>query len=104
MVKATGTLNKWKWPDIPGLHDFNGTLLHSANWDTSFDAAGKTLAVIGNGSTGIQIVPALQPKAKRIDSYIRSKAWVSPTGPYAEVVAEHGNAENCRSFYQAALI
>ncbi|TID03888.1 putative sterigmatocystin biosynthesis monooxygenase stcW [Colletotrichum higginsianum] len=94
VVKATGTLNKWKWPDIPGLHDFKGTLLHSANWETSFDAAGKTLAVIGNGSTGIQIVPALQPKAKRIDSYIRSKAWVSPTGPYAEVVAEHGNAEN----------
>ncbi|KAH7376842.1 cyclohexanone monooxygenase [Plectosphaerella cucumerina] len=93
-IKATGTLNKWQWPAIPGLHDFTGKLLHSARWDESFDATGKTVAVIGNGSTGIQIVPALQPKAKRIDSYIRSKAWVSPTGPYAKVIAEHGDDEN----------
>lgn len=96
VVKATGTLNKWQWPAIPGLHDFQGFLLHSARWDKSFDATGKTVAVIGNGSTGIQIVPALQPKAKRIHSYIRSKAWVSPTGPYAKMVMERGNDENCR--------
>ncbi|KAF2015162.1 FAD/NAD(P)-binding domain-containing protein [Aaosphaeria arxii CBS 175.79] len=94
VIKATCTLNKWKWPDIPGLNSFKGTLLHSANWDKSFDATGKTLAVIGNGSTGIQIVPALQPKAKKITSYIRSKAWVSPTGPYTKLVADHGGDEN----------
>ncbi|KAM0820834.1 putative Sterigmatocystin biosynthesis monooxygenase stcW [Seiridium cardinale] len=73
LLKATGTLNKWQWPDIPGLQTFKGTLLHSARWDPSFDATGKHIAVIGNGSTGIQIIPVLQPQAKHIDAYSHSK-------------------------------
>lgn len=28
-----GALNHWEWPDITGLHDFKGKLMHSANWD-----------------------------------------------------------------------
>lgn len=33
VISAVGILNNWKWPDIDGLHDFEGKLLHSANWD-----------------------------------------------------------------------
>lgn len=98
LVKATGTLNRWKWPEIPGLHDFKGTLLHSARWDQSFDATGKTIAVIGNGSTGIQIIPELQSQARRLDTYIRSKSWVSPRGAFGAQVAEHDGDENCMSY------
>jgi cation diffusion facilitator CzcD-associated flavoprotein CzcO len=36
VISATGLLNKWKWPTIEGLHEFQGKLLHSANWDTSW--------------------------------------------------------------------
>jgi len=36
-ISASGALNDWKWPDIPGLHSFKGKLLHSANWDESYD-------------------------------------------------------------------
>jgi cation diffusion facilitator CzcD-associated flavoprotein CzcO len=36
VISATGILNNWKWPDIPGLQDFEGRLLHSADWDTSW--------------------------------------------------------------------
>lgn len=36
-MTGTGSLNEWKWPDIQGLHDFKGTLLHSANWDPEYD-------------------------------------------------------------------
>ncbi|KAK5092888.1 hypothetical protein LTR24_004802 [Lithohypha guttulata] len=35
LVNGTGFLNDWKWPKIPGLTDFKGTLMHTANWDTS---------------------------------------------------------------------
>lgn len=31
-----GALNEWKWPAISGLKDFQGPLLHSANWDDQF--------------------------------------------------------------------
>jgi cation diffusion facilitator CzcD-associated flavoprotein CzcO len=97
VVKATGILNKWKWPEIPGLHDFEGKLVHTARYDTSFDARGKSIAVIGTGSTGIQLVPALQPIADNIAIYSRSRAWVSPRGPYAAEIEKRGGNENCRS-------
>lgn len=35
VINAGGTLNHFKWPDIPGLKSFGGALMHSANWDTS---------------------------------------------------------------------
>lgn len=37
LISATGALNSWNWPDIPGLHNFRGKLLHSAAWDESYD-------------------------------------------------------------------
>lgn len=38
LMTGIGALNEWKWPDIKGLNDFKGPLLHSANWDENFDA------------------------------------------------------------------
>ena len=37
LCTGTGVLNDWKWPDIPGLHDFKGVKSHSAKWDSSID-------------------------------------------------------------------
>ena len=37
MFRGAGGLNEWKWPDILGLHDFKGKLVHSAEWDESYD-------------------------------------------------------------------
>lgn len=52
--------SNWKWPDIPGLTSFGGELVHSANWKSDVDFTGKTIALIGNGSTGIQLLPEIQ--------------------------------------------
>ncbi|KAH6664153.1 putative dimethylaniline monooxygenase [Halenospora varia] len=57
LINATGFLNKWKWPAIPGLESFKGPKLHSAAWDQKVDCKGKRVAVIGTGSSAIQIVP-----------------------------------------------
>ncbi|KAK5086640.1 hypothetical protein LTR05_003808 [Lithohypha guttulata] len=76
-MTATGALNQWKWPDIQGLKDFKGTLAHSANWPVGFDATGKDIAVIGAGSSGIQIVPTLQKKVKHMDHYVRGRTWIA---------------------------
>jgi cation diffusion facilitator CzcD-associated flavoprotein CzcO len=32
VFNCTGCLSRWKWPDIPGLDNFKGRLLHTANW------------------------------------------------------------------------
>ncbi|KAK3493419.1 hypothetical protein B0T13DRAFT_51499 [Neurospora crassa] len=78
LVNASGILNNWKWPDIPGLDKYKGTLLHTARWDESVDVKGKTVGLIGNGSSGIQLLPAIQPLAEKITVFMRGPAWVSP--------------------------
>jgi cation diffusion facilitator CzcD-associated flavoprotein CzcO len=35
--------------------------MHSAKWDSSYDLKGKTVAVIGGGSSAVQIIPSIQP-------------------------------------------
>jgi cation diffusion facilitator CzcD-associated flavoprotein CzcO len=80
LVSARGFLNKWRWPSIEGLHLFQGKLLHSANWDHSYDFSGKKVALIGNGSSAIQILPKLAPEVKQITNYFRNPTWItSPT-------------------------
>lgn len=78
VVNGTGILNNWKWPDIQGIHDFQGPLMHSAAWNHDVDLTGKTAAVIGNGSTAVQIVPQLQRMCKNVQNYMRSSTWISP--------------------------
>lgn len=36
-------------------------MVHSANWDDSVQLEGKRVAVIGSGSSAVQIVPNIQP-------------------------------------------
>ncbi|EEY17853.1 4-hydroxyacetophenone monooxygenase [Verticillium alfalfae VaMs.102] len=79
LVNGTGILNNWKWPDVEGLHDFAGPKMHSAAWDHAVDFEGKTIGVIGTGSTSVQIVPALQKVAgTNLKVFMRSSTWISP--------------------------
>ncbi|KAG6035551.1 hypothetical protein E4U41_006010 [Claviceps citrina] len=67
----------FKLPEYAGLSDYKGHLRHASNWDPSFDPSGKSVAVIGNGASGIQIVANLQSKVSRLDHYARSKTWIA---------------------------
>jgi len=72
-----GFVNNWKWPDIPGREEFKGEMMHTANWRHDVAYKGKKVAVIGNGSSGIQIVPNLQPHVESLDHYVRGPTWIS---------------------------
>ncbi|KAJ5920296.1 hypothetical protein N7516_011154 [Penicillium verrucosum] len=63
--------------DIAVLEAFSGKLVHTTAWDKTYDWSDKRISVIGNGSSGIQVVPALQPKAARIVNYIGHPTWVN---------------------------
>ncbi|KAL9005083.1 MAG: hypothetical protein Q9188_002130 [Gyalolechia gomerana] len=80
LINACGYLNSWRWPDVPGLPSFKGLLLHSANWDTSVELANLNVGLIGSGisSSGIQILPAIQPIVKKLTTVIRTPTWISP--------------------------
>ncbi|OHT83005.1 flavin-containing monooxygenase [Mycobacteroides saopaulense] len=65
-------------PDIAGLGDFRGMIMRPNAWDHSYDHAGKRVAVIGTGSSGIQIAPAVAQTAKSVTTFQRTPAWIIP--------------------------
>ncbi|KAI9743683.1 MAG: hypothetical protein M1818_002999 [Claussenomyces sp. TS43310] len=93
-LSATGILNKWKWPEIEGIETFEGKKVHSANWDPETPLEGKDIALIGAGSSGIQILPNIQPHAKKVDHYMSGKTWISPIGFGSEELKERGVVGN----------
>lgn len=55
-IPAVGFAAKEYIPDWKGLDSFRGTICHSANWPKKgVDVKGKRVAIIGTGSTGVQI-------------------------------------------------
>lgn len=55
---------------------------------------GKNIAVIGAGSSGIQIVPTLQPKVSRLDHYVRGRTWIAASFGHELVEARQGHDGN----------
>lgn len=78
LINGSGVLTKWKWPEIQGLHDFKGTLAHSAAWPKDLDWSGKRVAVIGTGSSSIQIVPKVAETAGKLTVMMRNETYISP--------------------------
>lgn len=70
---AWGMLNNWEYPKIPGLHSFKGPNMHTAAYDESFDPTDKVVALVGGGSTGVQVLPHIQKVAKKVHHYMRSQ-------------------------------
>ncbi|KAG6820664.1 hypothetical protein H0H93_013515 [Arthromyces matolae] len=87
VLAGLGGLSRWSWPDIPGFESFKGQVIHSAEWEknacgweeTVKSWGDKRVAVIGVGSSAIQMVAALQPRVKHLSNYVRGKTWISAT-------------------------
>ncbi|KAI9372345.1 hypothetical protein BJX61DRAFT_552971 [Aspergillus egyptiacus] len=77
LISGQGVLCHPSWPSIPGLRSFKGKIVHSAEWDHDFDYSHKRIAVIGNGSSGIQITPQMAKlPGTEVVNYMRSPAWI----------------------------
>ena len=76
VINGHGPVNRFKWPDIPGLHDFTGTLVHTAAWPEGLDLKDKRVAVIGTGASAAQLVGAIAPEVAELTVYQRTKHWV----------------------------
>jgi cation diffusion facilitator CzcD-associated flavoprotein CzcO len=63
-------------PDISGLQDFNGTVIHPQAWPKDFDYAGKRVVVIGSGATAMTLVPAMANTAAHVTMLQRSPTYV----------------------------
>ncbi|WP_102141094.1 flavin-containing monooxygenase [Mycobacterium hubeiense] len=73
-----GYVNAKNTIDIDGVDDFEGTILRPNAWDDGYDTRGKRIAVIGTGSSGVQIASALAAQARSLDVYQRTPGWILP--------------------------
>jgi len=76
VINGHGPVNRFKFPDIPGLNDFAGRVVHTAAWPTDLDLTGKRVAVIGTGASSAQLVGAIAPHVAEMTVYQRTKHWV----------------------------
>ncbi|OXA58005.1 Baeyer-Villiger monooxygenase, partial [Folsomia candida] len=76
VILGTGILRS---PKIPREFDsFEGPIFHTAKWDHDCNLKNKVLAVIGVGSSGIQVIPELAKIAKKVIIYQRRPSWMLP--------------------------
>ena len=78
VISATGLLSVPRYPDWPGLASFAGPCFHTARWEPDHDLSGKTVAVVGTGSTSAQVVPSIAPRVGQLYVYQREPGWIEP--------------------------
>ncbi|HWT50220.1 MAG TPA: NAD(P)/FAD-dependent oxidoreductase [Mycobacterium sp.] len=80
-VMATGPLSAAMTPNFSGLDSFAGEIYHTAHWPHDpVDFAGKRVAVIGTGSSGIQSIPIIAEQARHLYVFQRTPNYSVPAG------------------------
>ncbi|KAF3400319.1 Baeyer-Villiger monooxygenase [Talaromyces pinophilus] len=72
LISAVGGLVNPQEISIPGSECFQGTIIHTARWKKDLDLTNKHVAVIGNGASAMQVVPAIINKTKSVTQFMRS--------------------------------
>ncbi|KOS40474.1 hypothetical protein ACN38_g8658 [Penicillium nordicum] len=80
LVNSLGLLSKVHYPDICGLSSFAGNLIHTARWPEGLNLEGKRVGIIGNGSTGTQVMTAIAPIVGSLTSFQRHPQYSVPSG------------------------
>ena len=80
VVTALGLLSKINMPDIPGIETFAGDIIHTGAWPDQHELAGKRVGVVGNGSTGQQVISAVAPEVEHLTAFVRTPQYSVPAG------------------------
>jgi len=79
LITAIGPLSTPTLPRIEGLGDFKGASFHTARWPKEpVDFAGKRVAVIGTGATGIQTIQTIAKEVGHLTVFQRTANWAAP--------------------------
>jgi cation diffusion facilitator CzcD-associated flavoprotein CzcO len=98
VVLATGVSGIPNLPDIPGLRDFGGRVLHSSQYDDGETWAGRNALVIGSGNSGHDIAQDLHSAGANVTLVQRSSTMVVNVEPSAQLqyaLYDEGPLEDC---------
>ena len=74
-ISAVGGISYPRDVKFPGMEKFKGAMFHTARWDHSYDYRGKKMAVIGNGCSAAQVIPAVVKDVASVTQIARSRQW-----------------------------
>ncbi|OMC32544.1 cyclohexanone monooxygenase [Mycobacterium sp. GA-1841] len=78
VVAATGCLSKPLLPTFDGIDDFAGDIYWTWDWPAEADLAGKRVAVVGTGSSGVQTITAIAPTVATLTVFQRTPPYAVP--------------------------
>ena len=79
LIPCLGLLSAATPPKFDGMETFQGQSFHSYYWPHDpIDLAGKRVAVIGTGATGVQIIGAIAPIVGELTVFQRRPNWCAP--------------------------
>lgn len=79
LVTAAGSISATMVPDFPGAEDFTGEVYHPGRWPKDeVDFSGKRVAVVGVGSSWVQLIPELAKQAAQLTVFQRTPAYSIP--------------------------
>jgi 4-hydroxyacetophenone monooxygenase len=91
IISCSGLFSTPNLPDINGIHSCKKPLFHTSQWSQNVDCQEKDIALIGTGSTGCQLAPALAHTAKSLTVYQRTPNWIAPNIFYNSLVPDEVN-------------
>lgn len=78
-ITAVGCLSTWSMPNFVGRDSFEGESYHTGDWPKEgVDFTGKRVAVIGTGSSGIQLIPEVARQAEQLTVFQRTANFSLP--------------------------
>ena len=79
VIMAVGLLSVPTLPRLEGMDTFKGRSFHTFHWPHEpVDLAGKKVAVIGTGATGIQVIGEIADKVGELTVFQRRPNWSAP--------------------------
>ncbi len=79
LITAIGLLSAPTLPRYEGLDEFEGLSFHTYNWPAEpIEMAGKRVAVIGTGATGVQVIGEIADKVGELTVFQRRPNWCAP--------------------------
>ena len=77
-ITALGQLHHPFIPEFDNDSDYQGKVFHSAQWQNSIQLKDKSVAVIGNAASAVQLIPEIADEVKTLTIYQRSPNWILP--------------------------
>lgn len=78
VISAVGQLSEPYSPAFEGLDQFEGQIVHTAEWAPDIDMTGKRVVMIGSAASAIQVLPHAARAAASLSVFQRTPNWIIP--------------------------